>query len=202
MSPPKITVSDYFLRVFPATAGGFLGAGIFLLVFLFLQSPANSNADNEAFSSFAVLFISFCGAASANVFALLFVSLANSDKFSHRKAILSNVLIATILLFLFSIPFLLSAQQPLGVIGIFLIFSATTSSVFSELYRNGYSLGSLYGAFLGGFLLTVLFQSTFDSDPEAALLVMLFLLPITWFLITSAMIIGELIYNAVKTKVE
>lgn len=195
MQQKSITPTDYFFRVFPATAGGFLGAGIFLVFFMLLQMPATENMDNTTFSTFAILAISFAGAVSANVLAMLFLSMANAEKYPHRRVLLTNSFLSTLMLFLVAVPFLITSEKSLGITNMLFIFSATVSAVFAELFKDRFSLGGVYGALLAGFLLMISFSKIFESGDEMLLAILLFALPLTWFTVETMAVLGEVILN-------
>lgn len=191
--------TDFLFRVFPAVAGGFLGAGVFLLVFLILQVFASINFENTAFPVFAVLAISFSGSIVANLSAAYFITFANTDKYPKKRPILLNSFVITITLFLIGIPFIITSENKLGVVGSFFIFSIIASSIFLELYKNTSNAGGIHGVIFAGFLLNVIFSKFFELGEDAILVVFLiFLLPFAWFFITSLSIIGEIIFNLIK----
>lgn len=192
--------TDFLFRIFPAVAGGFLGAGVFLLVLLILQMLAAISFENTAFPIFAVLMISFSGSVVANVSAAYFITLANPDKYPKKRPILINAFIVTIVLFLISVPFILILQNKFGVICLFFIFAIMASAIFLELYKNNFNIGGIHGILFAGLLLSIVFAKLFFGSGEEILsvVVLIFILPFAWFFVASLSLVGEIIAALIK----
>lgn len=198
---PSISLTDFFFRIFPPTAGGFLGTGIFLLVFALLQSPASANADNFVFSSFAVLAIAFVGAISANILAVFFATLANPDRYlkEDRNSLIIDTLFVSVLLYIVIIPFVLvSDNNALSIVGFYFIFSVMVSGLVIERFVRNVSIFESGAVAFAGFLLTLIFMQLFEIGGSVMLVILLFILPMSWFIVSVFMTLGELIGGFIK----
>ncbi len=195
----RLSATDIFFRIMPATAGGFLGTCIFLLAFALLQLPASGSIENDAFSNFSVLVIAFVGAISANLLASFFLAVANPEKFFNRKKILFETLLVTILLFFAIIPFsLIKSGASLGVVGLYFIFSAMISVLLAERSAKEVSVFEFAGVAFAGFVLMLVFWQLFNIGGSMMIVILLFALPVSWFLVSIFMALGEFLSGFLK----
>lgn len=200
MDQKTFNISDMVLRVFPALAGGFLGTGVFLLMFLFLQSPASENIENIVFSIFSIIVISFVGGISSNVLASVFLTIADGGKFQNKATSVINVFFLNILIFLATLPFLIiSKENALYISGIYFIFSAMISALVLSIDSNGrLSVMESAGVVFSGFFLMLGFIKLFESGGEAMLAILLFIIPFSWLIISLFMGLGELFESLLR----
>ncbi len=195
----QFSFMDIVLRIFAATAGGLLGVGIFLLVFLALKIPAKGAIDNMAFSNVSVLVISFCGVLSGSILGALLFTMASRESYSSKLPILRNIFISVFSFFLVSIPFLTLSEKKFEITGVLFIFSIMVSVLFLQFFRNDFSIGSIHGAFISGFFLILVFYKIFESG-TSSIFILLFTLPFGWMIITFFSEIGGVLYSFLKKK--
>ena len=183
------SISEIFFRIFPSVIGGFLGTLAFLGAFLLLQLPLS---DNSAYSVFSVLVISFTGAIIGNLLATVFMIISNKGKFNSMHNSLNNIFLTNILLFLALIPFILiSDNDALSVVGFYFIFSAFISSIIIEILSKSLSVLAVVFPSLIAFVLLMLFSKMSADISGASIMVLLFILPISWLLFSAFAVLGD-----------
>ena len=173
-------LASFFFRVLPPTAGGMLGAIIFLLAFSALQDLAIANATNQTFVNFAVAAMSFCGVVFANFFAAFFLQLA-SESSANRGKILLNVLIANVLLFALALPFLLFGESLLLPVVVFFVFAIFATQLCCEIFAGGFSVATLHFLLLATCLQVLAFLKIFPQGGQELTFVLVFVLPLSHF---------------------
>ena len=173
-------LAGFFFRIFPATAGGMLGAIIFLLAFSLLQSLAIANAANQTFVNFSIAAMSFCGVIFANFFAAFFLQVAN-ERFVNRGKILLNVLIANVLLFALALPFLLFGENLILPVVIFFVFAIFATHMCCEIFAKDFSTIILHFLFLASCLQVMALVKIFPQPGDGLAFVLLLILPLSHF---------------------
>ncbi len=192
-----LTFSLFLLRLLSGFTGGIAGTlAVFVVYFLFLSLlPAG---EETSLSVFFIIVIAFLGTLTANTVAALMVSFLDSEKYSRRKTMLTQVFLFNLILFFLTIPlYMLGITLGIteGIAAMHLLLSAFVSALILEILAGyEYSLVGVYSVSLGIFVTIGLALVAMSLEVESVTLLFA-AMPAVWVTLQLVSGITELIYD-------
>ena len=189
------------MRLLAGTAAGLIGTLSALAIFL-LARVAQPQGEKIAtsYSLVAILAMVFFSTITSNLLAGTLLHFGDPQKYPRLKALLFQIFVFTIFLFICSIPFyLFTSDTLLGTAGIHFLASALICALICEIvsgWKN--ALTGLLGIIVAGSFLYGIFSLLFWVLQNDSLL-LIFFLPIAWMIITLAISLVEMAHQGFAT---
>jgi len=188
----------FLLRLLSGIAGGVGGMLIAFVAYFLMSSFIPAGDEVSSLSFFAIIVMAFLATISANTITAVALTFMDSEKYSRRKTIITQVFLFNIILFFLTIPLYLVAiplEITLGVAAMHFLLSAFVSSLIMEVLAGyEYSLVGIYSSSLGIFVAIGIAMFMLNSNVSEQVLI-LGAMPAVWFILELVGGLVELIYD-------
>ncbi|MDH5596720.1 MAG: hypothetical protein OEY44_01340 [Candidatus Peregrinibacteria bacterium] len=193
-----LSATLFFLRLLSGITGGVAGMLIAFLVYFLMSTFIPAGDEATSLSFFAIIVMAFVATLSANTITAVMVTFMDSEKYSRRKTIITQVFVFNILLFFLTIlPYLIAIplQITIGVAALHFLLSAFVSALIMEVLAGyEYSLVGIYSASFGIFVSIAIALLMLNSDIDDLVLI-LGAMPGVWLILELVGGLVELIYD-------
>lgn len=193
-----LTFNLFLLRLLSGIAGGMGGMLIAFVAFFLITSFIPASDDTTTLGFFAIIVMAFLATISGNTITALSLTFMDSEKYSRRKTIITQVFLFNLILFFLTIPLYLigiSLEITAGVAALHFLLSAFVSALIMEVLAGyEYSLVGIYSNALGIFVSICLALILLNLEISEQVII-LGAMPMVWFMLELIGGFAELIYD-------
>ncbi len=188
----------FMLRLLSGIGGGIAGMLIAFIAFFASTVIIVPEEGATSLSFFVVIVMAFLATISANTITAASLTFMDSEKYSRRKTIITQVFLFNLILFVLTIPLYLiglSMEITIGIVAVHFLLSAFVSSLIIEILAGyEYSLVSIYANSLGIFVsIGIALLLLNSSVPDQVII--LGAMPGVWFILQLISGFVELVYD-------
>jgi hypothetical protein len=193
-----LSATLFFLRLLSGITGGVAGMLIAFVAYFIMSTFIPPGDEVSSLSFFAIIVMAFAATLSANTLTAVMVTFMDSEKYSRRKTIITQVFVFNLILFFLTIPLYMLAiplDIVLGVAALHFLLSAFISGLIMEVLAGyEYSLVGIYSNALGIFVSIGIAMLLLNSN-VSSLILTLGAMPAVWFILEFVGGMVELIYD-------
>lgn len=193
-----LSATLFFLRLLSGITGGVAGMLLAFVVYFITSTFIPAGDEVSSLSFFAVIVMAFIATLSANTITAVMVTFMDSEKYSRRKTIITQVFVFNLVLFFLTIPLYLIAiplDISVGVAALHFLLSAFVSGLIMEILAGyEYSLVGIYSNAFGIFVSIGIAMLMINSN-VSPLVLTLGAMPAVWLILELVGGLVELIYD-------
>lgn len=203
--PSQIRLATVVFRTFAGLFGGIIGSAVIFLIFMLTQSTLQGlltsvSTDFNPVFIFIVLAMAFLGTQLSAISSTALISYTQTPKYTRLTSTLVQVFMANLIIFLLLIPGYivisqLNTEAIMYVAAIHIFFSGLISTLIMEIIADyRYAILGVYSSSIATLIAITLMLIIQTLTPEAAIIPLLLILPITWSCLALCIGVGEMIY--------
>ena len=193
-----LSASLFSLRLLSGVVGGVGGMLIAFVAYFIMSTFIPSGNEVSSLSFFAIIVMGFLATLSANTITAVMLTFMDSEKYSRRKTIITQVFVFNLVLFFLTVPLYLIAiplDITIGVAALHFLLSAFVSALIMEVLAGyEYSLVGVYSNAFGIFASIGIAMLLLNSN-VSPLILTLGAMPAVWFILELVGGVAELIYD-------